>query len=52
MLLCVGHRLLQQFIVIADLCVSDEADVFLESRSNNTANLERNALVSGKESQS
>lgn len=27
---------------------SDEADVFLESRSSNTANLERNALVSSK----
>ena len=27
--------------------VSDEADVFLESRSGDTASLERNALVSG-----
>jgi hypothetical protein len=28
--------------------ISDEADVFLESRSGETASLVRNALVSGK----
>lgn len=33
---------------VANTYTSDEADVFLESRSNNTAELGRNALVSGK----
>ena len=32
--------------MLADYLSSDEADVFLESRSSNTANLDRNALVS------
>ena len=32
--------------MLADRSSSDEADVFLESRSSNTANLDRNALVS------
>lgn len=31
---------------LVDYLSSDEADVFLESRSGNTANIERNALVS------
>lgn len=36
--------------MLADCSKSDEADVFLESRSSNTANLDRNALVSSKKS--
>ena len=34
--------------LLADCLESDEADVFLESRSSTTANLDRNALVSSK----
>lgn len=46
MLLWVEHEITVPVYALANNSSSDEADVFLENRSSNTANLDRNALVS------